>query len=548
MHEKHSDKESAISSLRSIRNGEPVFLRGEPLKEGEAAIVGSLYLGDAVNAEDREGLSALGLRLDVVDLRSAPRDGDGRLYDGQVFGSSIDYLVIQGQPDWQNGTGFKGLRKGESLTIGRHDPVSAKRFDLSHPLISRSHATISDLEGGLAIEDNNSSNGTMYATYSKDRAPAIDRTETVAAPADIETSVSTESNLARVMSETELTHWNLYMQENSAAQYESVQELLENPRLAPVTGVEVDNKTFLFSEILRSRGRKVAIGYVSAGDQRGKLMPRMFYQSESDGGWRSSPNIDNNGTLSKGSDQIGIGMNDEYGHYVQMTKPNESIVAVLERQDRLQAERSEKDNVVVYKSVEYSDLMSVYNEDRLKAEQHSTYADEVAVTKVEGRFMDAYVSGAGARGESATLQARLNSMELPTGFEPDFSQEPSKKYHTKHTLAGDTGVEVYPAILNGRVVEWHMAHDELENRVWVDRIVYKDSKVTTYGTQAEVIVAGALSAKPFDYDSQLGDMVEGRDFKRLNRAYVDVSPTLDQIPAIKHYRLSRGVYRKQNNQ
>lgn len=541
MHEKDTSKESAISSIRSIDSNEPVFLRRETLKQGEVAIIGSLYLGDASNADDREGMDASGLRLDIIDLRSAPIEEGGKMYAGQIFGSSIDYLVVQGQPDWEKGTGFKGLRKGESLTIGRTDPVSSKRFQLGSPLISRSHATLSDLDGGLVIEDNGSANGTMYAAYDRQHAPALG--DTVTAPASGETTAQTESNLARAMSDTEVAHWKYYMNENKAAQYESIQELLDNPRLAPTTGVEIDNKTFLLSEILRSRGRKVAIGYVSAGDQPGKLMPRMFYQSESDGGWRSSPNIDDKGTLSKGSDQIGIRIQDEHGHYVQMTKPNESIVAVLERQDRLQAERSEKENVVVYKSVDYSDLMSAFHEDRLNAEQHSTYVDEVSVTKVDGRYMDAYVSGRGAH-DSATLEARLTAMELPAGFEPDFTEEPSKQYHMEHTLAGRTGVEVYPAVLNGRAVEWHVAHDEAENRVWIDRIVYRDSKVTTYGTQSEVIVAGALSSKPFDYETQLGDMAEGRDWTRLNRSYVDVTPTLDRIPAIKHYRLSKGIYRK----
>lgn len=547
MHEKNSNNETSIASLRSVFHEEPVFVRSEALEEGRTAIIGSLYLGDASSAEDREGMDASGLRLDIIDLRTAPLEANGKSYAGQVFSPSIDYLVIQGKPDWENGIGFKGLRKGESLTIGRHDPVSSKRFNLASPLISRSHATLSDFEGGLAIEDNGSANGTMYAAYNMRRDMASDTVErTIEAetmPAAVETNVTTETNLARALSQTEVEHWNQYLGEARGVQYESVQELLENQRFAPVTGVEVDGKTFLLSEVLRTPSRKVAIGYVSAGDQPGKLMPRMFYQSESDGGWRSSPNIDSKGTLSKGSDQLRISEQDEYGHYVQMTKPNEDIIAVLERQDRLQLEKSQREGVVDYKSVEYRDLMSAFDETRINAEQHSTYVNEVSVTRVEGRYMDAYVSGRGAQ-DSANLSARLHAMELPAGFEPDFSQEPSKRYHTKHTLAGATGVEVYPATLHGRAVEWHVAHDEAENRVWIDRIVYRDSKVTTYGTQSEVIVAGALSSKPFDYTVQLGDMAEGRDWKRLNRSYADVTPTLDQIPAIKHYRLSRGVYRK----
>lgn len=179
----------------------------------------------------------------------------------------------------------------------------------------------------------------------------------------------------------------------------------------------------------------------------------------------------------------------------------------------------------------------------MTAERHSTFADEVSVTEVRGANMDAYISGVGAA-DGLLSRDKLRAMELPVGFEPDFTEEPSKVYRMKHTLAGDTGVEVYAANLNGRPIEWHVAHDEAKNRVWIDRIIYKDNKVTTYGTQKEVIVAGALSAKPFDYVSQLSGMREGQDWTRHNQRYGDISATLNEIPAIRHYRLSRGIYTK----
>jgi hypothetical protein len=137
-------------------------------------------------------------------------------------------------------------------------------------------------------------------------------------------------------------------------------------------------------------------------------------------------------------------------------------------------------------------------------------------------------------------------MQLPEGFEPDFSAEPEKVYRTKHTMAGDTTVEVFSAKLNGRSVEWHMAYDDEEKRVWIDHITFKDGKVTSYGTQQEVILAAALSAKPFDYVEQLDGMIEGRDWKRHSGSYGDISATLNKIPAIQHFRLMRGVYKQRD--
>lgn len=543
MHETYTESKQSIKYLRSIRNGDPVYFSADILPDNEVATIGSVYLGDSHNEQDRREMDEDQRRLDIIDLRNAPQNAEGKLYAGQVFDPSVNYLLVQGQPDWQNGKGYKGLRLGESFTVGRRDKVSADRFDLSDPRISGKHMTIYGAENGLVIEDNDSTNGTSYVKYDAVAQKTIPDATIETRPHATHETARTESDLARVIDQREVANWRLYMNETKDRQYGTVQELIEHPEFTPVTGVEIEGKTFLFSKIMLASRRKVAIGYVSGGADPGKIMPRLFYLSDSDGGWRSTPGIDQDGILSKGGHELKIEEQDEHGHYVQLTKPNSDIVSVLERQDRQQSKQQENDDGLAYERVSYDDLTNVYAEKRMMSEGHSTFADEVSVTEVRGMYMDAYVSGVGAASGSLSRE-KLHAMELPAGFEPDFSTEPTKVYRTKHTLAGETGVEVYSAELNGRPIEWHVAHDEIKNRVWVDRILYKDGEVTTYGTQKEVIVAGALSAKPFDYITQLGGMRAGVDWSLHSDRYGDVSATLDEIPAIKHYRLMRGIYRK----
>ncbi|OYW43445.1 hypothetical protein B7Z28_00845 [Candidatus Saccharibacteria bacterium 32-45-3] len=132
---------------------------------------------------------------------------------------------------------------------------------------------------------------------------------------------------------------------------------------------------------------------------------------------------------------------------------------------------------------------------------------------------------------------------MPGGFEPNFSTEPTREYTMKHMSLGESVVEVFPARLQGREVEWHIAHDR-EGRVWVDKIIYVDGHTTTYGTYAEVINAGALSAKPLEYTHQIEGMVMGEDWEK-RYSYADITKTIDRIPSIYRYRQARGVFRVQ---
>jgi hypothetical protein len=100
----------------------------------------------------------------IIDLRDAERDESGAIiYEGQRLSAQLEYLIIQpGSLNWDEGKGFKGLRAGEVVDMGRASESLAKRFNFS-PEASRKHMTIAAThEGTLLIADNESSNGTSY--------------------------------------------------------------------------------------------------------------------------------------------------------------------------------------------------------------------------------------------------------------------------------------------------------------------------------------------------------------------------------------------------
>ena len=88
------------------------------------------------------------------------------------------------------------------------------------------------------------------------------------------------------------------------------------------------------------------------------------------------------------------------------------------------------------------------------------------------------------------------------GFVPDFGKEQAGSYSFNHTLLGRTEVNVYMGVLDGRAVEWHMAHDS-KGRVWIDRISYQDSEISNYGINSEILDSGILTNKPLEYESSL---------------------------------------------
>ena len=117
-----------------------------------------------------------------------------------------------------------------------------------------------------------------------------------------------------------------------------------------------------------------------------------------------------------------------------------------------------------------------------------------------------------------------------------------------HTLLGEVKVETYTGKLNGKEVNWQIAYDK-EGRVWADAINFKDGKISSYGTQTEVIDSGCLTNKPIEYSSQADKIPKGMKkagFVKTENGtnyYDDITPLLDQMEFVQAFRKARGVYR-----
>lgn len=103
-------------------------------------------------------------RFMVVDLQHMPRDENGKvLYEGQKLASDVCYLMIQpASLDWSRGKGYKGIRFGEVVDMGRKQEQTSERFNFTQ-MTSANHFTIAaDKDGTLLLADRHSTNGTAY--------------------------------------------------------------------------------------------------------------------------------------------------------------------------------------------------------------------------------------------------------------------------------------------------------------------------------------------------------------------------------------------------
>ena len=74
------------------------------------------------------------------------------------------------------------------------------------------------------------------------------------------------------------------------------------------------------------------------------------------------------------------------------------------------------------------------------------------------------------------------------------------------------------------------------------KITSKESAVTSYGTSSEVVLAGALSAKPFEYKSNVKGMEPGEDYDDRPGQYVDLRDKYwGNMAWVKQYKTTRGL-------
>ena len=526
--------------------------QGGAVRLGESEEKWPLHDGSRAKLSAVIGTSAAdGLEADmlmVFDLTDVPISDGVRNFMGQPIAPDVQSMMIS-EEFFQSHKrrGYKGLRAGERYAYGRatHDG----RFTDQSLQTSRTHFLVSCNERNqLLVQDLNSSNGTVvmtgeagvdfvadYLITHGDDVPAwlgVNGAEEVPpTPALISTAeVATEKH-ARVMSQSEIKGIRHELK-TYTRQFDVSLEIAHNyPEFKPIRGLEIEGRKLAFGPLFSDKHDRLhSIAYTPDEAHPGHWFSRLYYRSNSDGGWRVTPGIYDKGVFSKGDPVQDLG-----GEYVWLTKPDRRIVDLLEDMEQ----QPDEELATTYPN---SVIDSLFKLRRLNEEGSNHFDEEVTPVYIDGGrdVYGAYFPGRGYLVDPETARFKLTNMKLPAGFEPDFSRKPAEIYQTRHTIGGQMVVEVYEATYKGQPIEWHVANDA-RGSTWIDRIKYKSTGLTDYGTLDRVIVGGALAAKPYEYRTGMGGAVPGVDYldnlpDGHSFYYVTTAPIIQMMPWYRHYR------------
>lgn len=311
----------------------------------------------------------------------------------------------------------------------------------------------------------------------------------------------------------------------------------------PTNSLIIDGRLYYFTNILKGDGsdRDMVIMFSLYGTF---YVPRFFYKSLSNGGWRACPRIEvvrEQAFFSKG---LRV-------HYTQETKPVEEILLHLEwAQEKSLVSHISRQQ---YRAIENLFDREFFNEETLEPAVFS-YENELAIYDAgfELTPLHKYQPGQGFKSLEETkakdIYEYFRSLKYPAGFLPNF-RALSREYRFTHTLLGETKVKVFSAKLNGKDIEWHMAHDQA-GRVWIDRINFKKQRINSYGIYDLVINSGLLTNKPLEYGLQLDeflseDLIDEEPISPFEEDpdIFDLSPLLDTLSPIKQFREAQGLSR-----
>jgi len=302
-------------------------------------------------------------------------------------------------------------------------------------------------------------------------------------------------------------------------------DLLSNPTYFPVKKIIIEGRQYFFiSKVIYSEHAKRYESILFSLNDQDLVLPRPLWLSNSDGGWRATPGYIS-GLYSKGRDRV----------YTQETKIHQAILRLLNEQ------KNDPSQVIQYSGKDslVSDMFLLAT---LEKQGINTYESEQTIYDDHGLLSELQKYPAGTYSRNKPTPRIFELFSYPAGFVPDFTQSPIKSETSQHTLLGDITLETYPATLDNRPIFWVMAYDK-SGKVWIDRIIFADSKLTSYGTYSEIIDSGALVNKPLEYSSQSAQLILGQDYLPIinNPTYVDITPLLDHLKPIRDFRSSRGI-------
>jgi len=329
-------------------------------------------------------------------------------------------------------------------------------------------------------------------------------------------------------------------------------------KFPPKQGIKIEGKDFYLSQRTSHRGRAYAVLY-SKIQENGvdQWRVRLVYRSNSNGFWRSTS-------------YVVLGRIEKGVHYTQDFVLHRELAKTLNFEDLGQPQEVDLSEYFTYnrQAFAYGDgggLSKDIEQLRIFVEMLFESSDKIEFS--QDKDFKLYVNGAGFGNNMngpeiaphpyfkpdcspETRQKFFKSLtkEKLTKFYPNFATKEGT-YLRSHTMLskpiaeGSLSLEenirtdIFHASLNDRTVEWHFSYAIGTKEPWIERIRFADSKITSYGSDKEVIDSGALTLKPFEYSTQIECLNQPLDFRNVpnNNTYKDIRPFLKNFAPIIDY-------------
>jgi hypothetical protein len=327
---------------------------------------------------------------------------------------------------------------------------------------------------------------------------------------------------------------------------------------------ELGNEFYFATPQLSNEGNLISFIF-SYSPSEEIFYPIFAHRSKSNGGWRFSPGSEAGGFYSKGMDVI------KNFSYVASTRPAPEIDDMLNSQFRFadktfdtSLQNDFKD--LLFKFYSNNVLQNPSKKGVVKQFEPDTYmlrfteytSSVCACPKVPYHILkpgniafeffrettlmaEVLAKGFGEMPKSIEEAIALQVADFDKDFVPDFEQDPIEIGNSYHSIFGAFRFEKFESTLFGRKTIWTMAFD-LKGRIWIDSIVFADSKISKIGIQQETINASLYNLKPVEYTKYLGPKLQ-KTLVRISSDYTDITPIIELIPAVAQFRETRRITR-----
>ncbi len=343
--------------------------------------------------------------------------------------------------------------------------------------------------------------------------------------------------------------YSLFTADNEATTIESEQELVDlkslellveqESSLNPNSIIGIGDKVFGISAPVKNSGQERALLYVLEGeDANEKLNVRLLYRSNSGGDWRVALGVNRDEIYIKGGGR----------HYTQETKLHPSILSELNSQSAATEIEDQVNDALteIFKVPLEQSRQEFINE----VEEHHALE---GVTSLRAGYLgkeDGLDSTKLRRQTEQINEVLLQDFENEhPQFTPDLSVEGIISVSRKqHSLLGECMFTKFKATINGREAYWEFGESRDGETVWVDKIGYSDTPVSSYGTDSEIIDSGVITSKPIEYISQCDAIPTSlrNDINDKGGDYQNIGKFLELLEPIRRYKELRKASRSTN--